>query len=115
MKQDILLLYAGAYAVPDERTGEVNEGCSVSYYMLTDLSAIKNPDGTLGLRPAKCTVDTGFLGTKIVRAPAMYSAEFGFKIGSNGKPTLYITGLEYKSDIIVDSLYQASEKAPEKK
>lgn len=115
MKQDILLLFAGTYSVPDERTGVINEGCSVSYYMVTDLSAVKNPDGTLGLRPAKCTVESDYLGTKINRAPAMYSAEFGFKIGSNGKPTLYIMDLEYKSDIVVDSLYMPSDKAVEKK
>ena len=115
MEFDILLLYAGNYAVTDTVTGVLNDGCSVSYYMLTDLSPVKNPDGTLGLRPAKCSVDSSFLNTKITRVPALYRAKFGYKIGSNGKPTLYVTDLAYKSDVVMDLLYQHPEENTGKK
>ncbi len=114
MEQDILLLFAGNYSVADERTGVINEGCSVSYYMLTDLSAKFNQDGTIGLRPAKCSVDSSFLGAQITRAPALYSAKFGLKVGSNGKPTLYIEDLVYKSDVVMDRLFTGDADAAAK-
>lgn len=104
VKQNILVLYSGTYAVPDERTGVVNEGCSMSYYMLTDLQPVNNPDGTRGMRPAKCTVDTFWNSTKFTRVPGIYQAEFGFKVGSNGKPVLYVTDVEYLCDVHLELL-----------
>lgn len=107
VKQKILVLYSGSYAIPDEKTGVVNEGCSVSYYMLTDLQPVNNSDGTRGMRPAKCSVDSLWNSTKFTRVPGIYEAEFGFKVGSNGKPTLYIQDIDYLCDVHLELLLDA--------
>lgn len=94
MKQQIILLYAGQYQIVDEKTGEVNQGVTCNYYFNTELTAEDNRNGTKGTRPAKGTLDY-YLMSKIVKAPALYDAEFEMSIGSDMKPVLKIVDLDY--------------------
>lgn len=98
MEQQIILLYAGQYSMVDERSGEINKGTTVNYYFNTDLTAADNTDGTKGMRPAKSTCDH-LLMHKILKAPALYDAQFDMKIGSDGKPVLKIVDLEFIDEI----------------
>lgn len=98
MKQQIILLYAGQYQMVDERTGAVNEGTTVNYYFNVDLTSEDNTNGTKGTRPAKSTCDFSIMG-KIVKAPALYDAEFSMKIGSDMKPVLKIEDLKFIDEI----------------
>jgi len=98
MKQQIILLYAGQYSILDERTGEVNQGTTVNYYFNVDLVSEDNTNGTKGTRPAKSTCDFHIMG-KIVKAPALYDAEFSMKIGSDMKPVLKIEDLTFIDEI----------------
>lgn len=98
MKQQIILLYAGQYQIVDEKTGEVNQGVTCNYYFNTELTAEDNKNGTKGTRPAKGTLDF-YLMSKIVKAPALYDAEFEMSIGSDMKPVLKIRDLTFIDEV----------------
>lgn len=112
MKSQIILLYAGQYQIVDERTGVVNQGTTVNYYFNTNLSAEDNTNGTKGTRPAKSSCEFGVMG-KIVKAPALYDAEFEMKIGSDGKPVLKILDLDFIEEVQIVPL-GVSKDVPEK-
>ena len=110
MKMQIILLYAGLYKVIDERTGVVNEGVTCNYYFNTDLSAEDNANGTKGTRPAKSSMPPEVFW-QIKKAPALYDAEFIMSIGSDGKPVLKISSLEFISEIaLTPAMSAASDK-----
>lgn len=94
MKQQIILLYAGQYEIVDEKTSEVNRGVTCNYYFNTNLVAEDNKNGTKGTRPAKGSLDYDLMA-KIVKAPALYDAEFEMSIGSDMKPVLKIVDLDF--------------------
>lgn len=98
MKTQIILLYAGQWSMTDERTGEFNSGTTVNYYFNTNLTAEDNTNGTKGTRPAKSTCDFDLM-KKIVKAPALYDAEFTMNIGSDGKPVLKIVDLNLLDEV----------------
>lgn len=94
MKQKIILLYANPYSITDEKTGEIKKGITCNYYFNTSLSSMRNEDGSVGQRPAKCSVPYT-CQPKMSFAPAIYDAEFDMKIGSDGKPVLTIIDLDF--------------------
>ena len=98
MKSQIILLYAGQYQIADEKTGEVNQGVTCNYYFNTNLTAEDNTNGTKGTRPAKGNLDY-YLMSKIVKAPALYDAEFQMSIGSDMKPVLKIIDLDFIDEV----------------
>ncbi|WP_125141653.1 hypothetical protein [Clostridium transplantifaecale] len=105
MKQQIILLYAGQYAIVDEKTGAINQGVTCNYYFNVNLSAEDNTNGTKGTRPAKSSCDYNLMN-KIVKAPGLYDAEFSMNIGSDGKPVLKICDLEFISEIVMQPVPQ---------
>lgn len=113
LTQEVIVLYAGYYSIQDEKTGEVKEGVSVSYYLSASLNAIENVNGTVGLRPAKCTVSPDVL-PKIKKAPALYNAEFIMTVDSKGKPSLLISDLEYISQVVIQPVKDTPDSQPEK-
>lgn len=102
MNQKIILLYANQYSVRDEDTRELKEGVTCSYYFNTELSAVGNSDGSVGMRPAKgsCPLELFF---KIKKAPAIYDASFDMKVGSDGRPVLAIADLDFVEEIKIVS------------
>lgn len=98
MIMPIILLYAGQYQIVDEKTGTISEGVTCNYYFNTDFSSSDNTNGTKGSRPAKGTLDFA-LFNKIVKAPALYNADFDMSIGSDMKPILKIKDLTYVDDV----------------
>lgn len=110
MKQKIILLYAGAYRIVDERTGRITEGITCNYYFNVNLDIVDNANGTIGTRPAKGSLPIELM-PKIVKAPALYDATFEMTIGSDGKPVLKICDLDYLSPVVMQLI---DEKAPEK-
>lgn len=98
VEMSIILLYAGQYEMPDEKTGVINRGVTCNYYFNTNLNAEDNKNGTKGTRPAKCSMDYDLMG-KIVKAPAIYNALFKMKIGSDMKPVLTIVDLEFVTEV----------------
>lgn len=106
MKQKIILLYANQYSVRDEDTRELKEGVTCNYYFNTELSAVGNADGSVGMRPAKGSFPLE-LFFKIKKAPAIYEATFDMKIGSDGKPVLTIADLDFVEEISIVSASSA--------
>lgn len=98
MQMEIILLYAGQYQIVDERTGEINQGVTCNYYFNTNLTAEDNTNGTKGTRPAKGTLDFNLM-KKVVKAPALYNADFDMSIGSDMKPVLKIKDLEFLDEV----------------
>lgn len=94
MTLPIILLYAAQYEIVDERTGEIKRGMTCNYYFNTDLAVEDNVNGSKGTRPAKSSCEFQVMA-KVVKAPALYNADFDMSIGSDGKPVLKIVDLEY--------------------
>lgn len=113
INQEIIVLYAGYYSISDDKTGELKEGVSISYYTSTSLDVIDNSNGSVGLRPAKCTVSPALL-PKLVRAPALYNAEFSMTVDSKGRPVLSICDLDYISQVAIRPIQDLSAPLPEK-
>ena len=113
LTQEVIVLYAGYYSVTDEKTGEVKEGVSVSYYLGASLNAIDNVNGTVGLRPAGCTVAPSIL-PKFKKAPALYNAELAMTVDSKGKPSLVISDLDYISQVVIQPVNDTPDSQPEK-
>lgn len=100
MKQQIILLFASTYSVTDEKTGEIKTGVTCNYYFNTNLDSVDNANGSVGTRPAKGSMLLDLM-RKIVKAPALYDAEFEMNIGSDGKPVLKICDLQYISQVVI--------------
>lgn len=113
LSQEVIILYAGYYSVQDDKTGEIKQGVSVSYYFNTSLDVIDNVNGSVGTRPAKCTVSPDLL-PKFVKAPALYNAEFVMTVDSKGKPGLVISDIDYISQVVIQPIKDLSAPLPEK-
>lgn len=113
MKQQIIILYAAQYSMVDERTGQVNQGVTCNYYFNTNLSVEDNVNGSKGMRPAKGTLDFHLMG-KILKAPALYDAEFTMSIGSDMKPVLKISDLEFITEVSILPVTPAGAKDADK-
>lgn len=113
MKQKIILLYANCWSMKDDN-GNPMDGVSCNYYFNTELKAIGNADGSVGQRPAKCSLPTE-LFFKIKKAPAIYEATFDMSIGADGKPVLKIVDLEYIEEVMLTPISQQSDKLADKK
>lgn len=98
MKQNIIILSAVPYSIPDEKTGRVNEGVSITYLTSEDLSPVRNDNGSYGVKPAKGSLSKS-LQSSIVSAPAYYAADLDIAIGSDGRPALKIKSVTYSGDI----------------
>lgn len=102
MTQKIIILFASPYRIVDERTGEVNQGVSVSYILNSDLKPEFNDNGSMGVKPAKASLDVLELST-LVKAPAFYEGTFHMKIGSNNKPELTLSKVEYIGEVFSET------------
>ena len=95
MKQKIIVLSVNPYSM--NNNGNVSEGTSIRYLPVDNLDPVRM-DKDLGTRPAKDNLpyDWRF---RFPSAPALYEAELAMKVGSDGKPTMYIADIAYLSDI----------------
>lgn len=102
-KAKILILFANAYDMLDERKSQVT-GCTVRYLFwgeegerLLEQSEW-NPDKPVGVQCAKCSIDYD-LRTKIPIAPALYEGDFEMTVGGDGKPVLRLRDVAYISNV----------------
>ena len=109
-KESIVVLFANPYDMVDEKTGKRSNGISVSYLYGSSVSPILNADGSLGQRPAKASLATD-LWNKIVSAPGLYEGSFEMSIGSNGKPTLKLVDVDWRSNVEIDIVNGSQQKA----
>lgn len=98
VKQEIIVLFASPYRIVDERTGEVNEGISVSYLLDPKFKPVEGANGQIGLKPAKASIETLEL-PNLIKAPALYEGTFNLKVGSNNKPELALQKVRYIGEV----------------
>lgn len=110
----IIMLFANQYRVVDEKTGEVKTGVSCNYYFNTNLSAEDNVNGSKGTRPAKASLNVQLM-PKILKAPAVYDAEFSYTIGSDGKPVMTINDLNFLYEVEIAPVGAKNGKAADPK
>lgn len=96
MKQNIIVLSAHPYRIA-ENGGRVSEGVSVRYLTVDNLNPVKDGEA-VGTRPAKANVPY-YWKDLFISAPAMYEAELTMNVGSDGKPVMTISHIDYLSDV----------------
>lgn len=95
MKQKIIVLSVNPYSM--NNNGNVSEGTSIRYLPVDNLDPVRE-DNNLGTRPAKDNLPYEWK-SKFVTAPALYEAELAMRVGSDGKPTMYIKEISYVSNL----------------
>ena len=96
MKQNIIVLSAHPYRI-DEAGGRVSEGVSVRYLTVDNLNPVKDGEA-VGTRPAKANVPY-YWKDLFISAPAMYEAELSMNVGSDGKPVMTITHIDFVGEL----------------
>lgn len=101
-KSKILVTYANTYSIVDEKTGAVNEGCSLRYFFFGETgegfrSTNNMSGGAVGYQLAKCSLDIE-KRKKISFVPGVYDATFEMSIGSDGKPVMKVVDLDYVAE-----------------
>ncbi len=100
-KMRILLMYVSPYTIVDDNTRTENSGCSIHYFFWGEngeqLKPVVSESGPIGYQRAKCSIDLG-LRYKMPKAPAVYDAVFEMSVGSDGKPVLKVTDLDFVCD-----------------
>ena len=97
MKQKIIVLSVNPYRM--ENDGRVNEGLSVRYLPVEDLTPVVEGNN-LGIKAAKASFDIGYR-SHFPTAPALYEADMALRVNSEGRPFMAITGIEFVSDVTV--------------
>ena len=99
-KADILVIFANAIDTTGEDGSRIY-GCTIHYVFLnTMVSAQSEYDITksVGMQRGKSWVDYN-MRDKVRIAPAIYEGTFEMAVGSDGKPTLKLTDIAYKSHV----------------
>lgn len=96
-KTKIVLLYASKYAMPGDN-GTTNSGVSVAYLYGENLAPSMSPDGSLGQRPAKCSLPIG-CWDNVKQVPGIYDGYFTMSISKDGKPTLKLIDVDYCGEV----------------
>lgn len=95
MKQNVIVLSVNPYSM--NNNGNITEGTSIRYLPLDNLSPVRE-DNNLGTRPAKDNLPYDWRH-KFPSAPALYEADLAMRVGSDGKPAMYIKEIAYLSDV----------------
>ena len=121
-KMEIIVLSADAIQ-SDTKDGNIS-GMSVFYTFNTTFESICNNPNSYGQKPGKIWMAHDRI-QKIVSAPAKYIGTFGMKIGSDGKPVLTLSDLDYICDVKLNDItypkpeddpnYPKYKNAPDKK
>ena len=93
MEEKIIILYAAAYNIEDEKTGRTNSGVSINYLMTDNLEPAE--DGrTKGFRVMKGSLPHNAVDD-ISHVPGVYNATFSIKPDASGKPILRPTAVDF--------------------
>lgn len=105
-KAKILLMYANEYSLQDENGRQVS-GCTINYFFYGEHGEAMKPqegaNGAIGYQRAKCSLPQE-VRFSVIKAPALYEADFEMSIGSDGKPVMKVVGLQYLSDVSITAV-----------
>lgn len=99
-KCDILVFFANAIDTIGEDGSKIR-GCTIHYVFLNKMYAVQSEyDITkpVGMQRGKSWVDY-VMRDKVRLAPAIYEGTFEMAVGSDGKPSLKLTDVAYKSNV----------------
>ncbi len=99
-KCDILVFFANAIDTIGEDGSKIR-GCTIHYVFLNQMYAVQSEyDITkpVGMQRGKSWVDYA-MRDKVRLAPAIYEGTFEMAVGSDGKPSLKLTDIAYKSNV----------------
>lgn len=99
-KCDILVFFANAIDTTGEDGSKIR-GCTIHYVFLNTVMAVQSEyDITkpVGMQRGKSWVDYE-MRNKVRLAPAIYEGTFEMGVGSDGKPTLKLVDIAYKSNV----------------
>lgn len=102
-KMRILVTFANQYDIQDDRNSV--KGMTLNYFFFGDHGeAFKSMNdlngGAVGYQRAKCSMDYS-MRDKIKFVPGVYDAEMVMTVGSDGKPSLKVSDLEFVGQVNV--------------
>lgn len=97
-KMKILVMFAHELDIPASEGRDALRGTSIEYFFFGESGEMVQPklcvDGTVGMRRGK-----SFLSPEMIHhvsyIPGIYDGTFEMQVGSNGKPTLKLTDLNF--------------------
>lgn len=99
-KADVLVFFANAIDTKGEDGSQIR-GCTIHYVFLNNMIGVQSEyDLTkpVGMQRGKSWVDYQ-MRDKVRIAPAIYEGTFEMAVGSDGKPTLKLVDIAYKSNV----------------
>lgn len=99
-KADILVFFANAIDTTGEDGSKIR-GCTIHYVFMNTVMAAQSEydiEKAVGMQRGKSWVDYA-MRDKVRIAPAIYEGTFEMAVGSDGKPTLKLTDIAYKSHV----------------
>lgn len=104
-RSKILVMYAGSYNIPARDGQDANSGLSIEYYFWGENGETLAPkfgaDGISGTRRSKANLNIELFDRKVQFIPAIYEGDFEMKVGSDGKPILNLTDLDFISKVSI--------------
>lgn len=99
-KTDILVFFANAIDTKGEDGSQIR-GCTIHYVFMNNVMGVQSEyDVTkpVGMQRGKSWVDYQ-MRDKVRIAPAIYEGTFEMAVGSDGKPSLKLVDIAYKSNV----------------
>ena len=99
-KTDILVFFANAIDTKGEDGSQIR-GCTIHYVFMNKVMGVQSEyDVTkpVGMQRGKSWVDYQ-MRDKVRLAPAIYEGTFEMAVGSDGKPSLKLVDIAYKSNV----------------
>lgn len=99
-KTDILVFFANAIDTVGEDGSQI-KGCTIHYVFMNTLSSrsiVEDVRKPVGMQRGKSWMDYE-MRSKVRIAPAVYEGTFEMAVGSDGKPSLKLVDIAYKSNV----------------
>ena len=99
--QKIMVTYVSEYNMKNE-DGQQVDGCTVNYFFFGEngemLKGMTNEKGAIGFQRAKCSIDIS-QRAQFPKVPGIYDASFIMAVGSDGKPVLKLSTIDFIGDV----------------
>lgn len=97
LSSDITVLSARRYSMTDDKTGELVQGCKISY--VEDWNG-QNKQNSSGVAILSANMPFDHF-SQFAKLPAVYSADFELTEGARGRPVLRLVACQYKTAVAV--------------
>lgn len=99
--QRIMVTYVSEYNMKND-DGQQVEGCTVNYFFFgqngENFKGMTNEKGAIGFQRAKCSIDIS-QRAQFPKVPGIYDASFIMSVGSDGKPVLKLSTIDFIGDV----------------